>query len=132
MTTNNKYGLESTDVNRRIGNPDGTHPPADHMSDKMLTDEQCDAIIVQWCGEPARNEVRRSIERTLVAAGHAAGATAERSRLLPVLVELQRAYVNVLQNGRDEIVFLGGECDSLDKMISDDPALAAARKAIEE
>lgn len=48
------------------------------------------------------------------------------------LRDLMRAYVGTLENARDRIIFLGGDCDSLDKMVSGDPALRAAREALEQ
>ncbi len=45
---------------------------------------------------------------------------------------LYRAYVGTLENGRDRIIFLGGECDSLERMEEGDPALIRARAALAE
>ncbi|WP_342617186.1 hypothetical protein [Rhodoferax sp. GW822-FHT02A01] len=50
--------------------------------------------------------------------------------LLTALKDLRRAYVNLLETGRDRILFLGGECDPLDKMVEGDPYLRAAVDAI--
>ncbi len=47
------------------------------------------------------------------------------------LKELSHAYVNLLEIGRDRIVSLGGECDSVEKMESGDPALIQARAVIQ-
>lgn len=46
------------------------------------------------------------------------------------LRSLIRAYVNLLESGRDRIVSLGGECDPVDKMEANDPALIAAKAAL--
>ena len=43
---------------------------------------------------------------------------------------LYRAYVNTLESGRDRIISLGGDCDSVDRMEEGDPALIRARAAI--
>lgn len=43
---------------------------------------------------------------------------------------LIRAYVNLMEAGRDRIVFLGGECDTVDKMEASDPALREAKAAL--
>lgn len=46
------------------------------------------------------------------------------------LKDLSRAYVNLLEVGRDRITSLGGECDSVEKMESGDPALIAAKAVL--
>lgn len=40
---------------------------------------------------------------------------------------LMFAYVNTLESGRDRILSLGGQCDPVDVMEANDPALRAAR-----
>lgn len=50
--------------------------------------------------------------------------------LLAELKALSRAYVSLMEAGRDRIVMLGGDCDPMDKMEGDDPALRSARAAI--
>ena len=50
--------------------------------------------------------------------------------LLAELKNLHRAYVNLLESGRDRIVALGGDCDPVDRMEQDDPHLRAAKAAI--
>jgi hypothetical protein len=50
--------------------------------------------------------------------------------LLAELKCLSRAYVSLMEAGRDRIVLLGGECDPVDKMEGDDPNLRSARAAI--
>jgi len=50
--------------------------------------------------------------------------------LLSELVKLRRAYVNLLEAGKDRITSLGGECDPVDMMERSDPALTSARAAI--
>lgn len=49
---------------------------------------------------------------------------------LDALTVLYRGYVNTLENGRDRIISLGGQCDSLEKMETSDPWLISARAAI--
>jgi len=46
------------------------------------------------------------------------------------LKHLMRGYVSTLEVARDRILFLGGECDQLERMIHGDPYLIAARAAI--
>lgn len=49
---------------------------------------------------------------------------------LDALRALYRAYVQLLESGRDRIVSLGGDCDPVERMESGDPALHAARAVI--
>ena len=58
-------------------------------------------------------------------------AFAEReARLVGALEALYRGYVRTLENGRDRITFLGGECDPVDRMESGDPVLIEARATL--
>lgn len=50
--------------------------------------------------------------------------------LLEELNQMIRAYVRLLEAGRDRIRDLGGECDGIDKMEADDPNLRAAKAVI--
>lgn len=43
---------------------------------------------------------------------------------------LYRAYVSLLEAGRDRIMSLGGTCDTVEVMENGDPALIAAREAL--
>jgi hypothetical protein len=52
--------------------------------------------------------------------------------LLANLTNLQRAYVNLLETGRDKIIALGGECDPVDVMERNDPYLKDSRAAIKK
>ena len=52
--------------------------------------------------------------------------------LLDELRKLRRAYVNLLEGGRDRILQLGGDCDPLDAMASSDPYLRSAAAAIDK
>jgi hypothetical protein len=60
----------------------------------------------------------------------AAQATAKRLR--KGLTDLGRAYVRLLEIGRDRIMDLGGACDPVDVMEAGDPALRAARALVAE
>jgi len=46
------------------------------------------------------------------------------------LAALIRAYVNLLETGRDRIIAAGGDCDSVENMERSDPHLRAARAAL--
>lgn len=50
--------------------------------------------------------------------------------LLKALKDLSRAYVRLLESGRDRIMALGGDCDPVDVMERGDPYLANAKEAI--
>lgn len=54
----------------------------------------------------------------------------QNNALRDALGDLIRGYVNMMENGRDRIVFLGGDCDSVDAMEASDPWLKAARAAL--
>lgn len=54
----------------------------------------------------------------------------ERDRLRQALKDLAHAYVNLLESGRDRIVSLGGDCDSVEVMERGDPYLKKAREAL--
>lgn len=51
-------------------------------------------------------------------------------RLLAELKNLSRAYVSLMEAGRDRIIMLGGDCDSVDRMEEGDPSLRSARAVI--
>jgi len=51
-------------------------------------------------------------------------------RLISAIKNLRRAYVNMLENGRDRIVSLGGQCDPVDVMEMNDPHLRDADAAM--
>lgn len=55
---------------------------------------------------------------------------AQRDSLRIELKALYLAYVRLLESGRDRITSLGGDCDPVDVMEAQDPALQAARAAI--
>lgn len=50
--------------------------------------------------------------------------------LLDELKNLRRAYVNLLETGRDRILSLGGQCDDVTTMEASDPYLRDASAAI--
>lgn len=50
--------------------------------------------------------------------------------LLTALKGLYRAYVVLLENGRDRIVSLGGQCDIVTVMEDNDPVLIRVRAVI--
>jgi hypothetical protein len=54
----------------------------------------------------------------------------ERERLRAALKDLIRQYVNMLESARDQIIALGGDCDSVDVMERGDPYLRKAREAL--
>lgn len=54
----------------------------------------------------------------------------QRDGLLAALEKMNRAYVILLESGRDRIRDLGGECDGIDVMERNDPNLRESRAAI--
>lgn len=52
------------------------------------------------------------------------------NHLLKALKDLSRAYVRLLESGRDRIMALGGDCDPVDVMERGDPYLMQAKEAI--
>ena len=56
--------------------------------------------------------------------------TKQRDELLAALEKMNRAYVNLMENARDRIIMLGGDCDPVDVMERSDPNLRESRAAI--
>lgn len=52
-------------------------------------------------------------------------------KLIDELRKLTRAYVSLLETGRDRIIAHGGTCDSVEEMERGDPALSRAKMAID-
>jgi hypothetical protein len=55
--------------------------------------------------------------------GQIATLRKERDELREALRRLYRGYVVTLENGRDRIITLGGDCDPVDRMEREDPLL---------
>ncbi|EPM1620591.1 hypothetical protein L4P92_001751 [Pseudomonas aeruginosa] len=67
----------------------------------------------------------------LIPAGAANGELlATAPELLNELKSLYRAYVRLLEAGHDRILSLGGDCDPVDKMESEDQNLRSAQAVI--
>lgn len=71
-----------------------------------------------------------SLERNKPLGDQLVDALNQRYELLAALKTMNRAYVNLLQNGRDRITMLGGECDPVDVMEANDPNLRESRAAV--
>lgn len=54
----------------------------------------------------------------------------QRDELLEALKRLRLDYVNLLEDGRDRIIALGGTCDPVDVMEARSPAIRSANAAI--
>lgn len=50
--------------------------------------------------------------------------------LLTALKDLRRAYINLLESGRDRIIAIGGTCDPVDVMEANDPWLREVTQVI--
>ena len=50
--------------------------------------------------------------------------------LRDALNKMNRAYVNLIENARDRIIALGGDCDPVDMMERDDPNLRESKEAL--
>lgn len=57
---------------------------------------------------------------------------AEIARLRQATKDLMRAYVNLMETGRDRIIESGGQCDPVDVMERRDPYLRQARDAMDD
>lgn len=80
--------------------------------------------LIADIGSPAYIADREAHTDTIIANGSAA------PELLDELKALRRAYVNLLESGRDRIIDLGGTCDPVDVMERNDPALRSSFAAI--
>lgn len=56
--------------------------------------------------------------------------TRQHDELLEALEKMNRAYVGLMENGRDRIIALGGDCDPVDVMERSDPHLRESRAVI--
>jgi hypothetical protein len=61
---------------------------------------------------------------------YSAPADGQAALLVRALKDLIRAYVSLLETGRDRIIMHGGQCDSVDVMEAADPFLREARAAL--
>lgn len=55
----------------------------------------------------------------------------EVERLRTLLRSMTCSYREAITNGHDRIVFLGGKCDSPEKMLNDNPSYSRAWEALE-
>lgn len=55
----------------------------------------------------------------------------EVDKLRTLLRSMTCSYREAITNGHDRIVFLGGECDSPERMLNDNPSYAKAWEALE-
>ena len=69
-------------------------------------------------------------EEDAVTAWNTRTPAAEAERLRAALKDLYAGYVRTIEIGRERIVELGGDCDPVDRMVSGDPTLIAARAAL--
>jgi hypothetical protein len=90
------------------------------------TKEQIKALADQFTCHP----VSRSIDEIGMAGGMLIDLLKQRDELLAALEKMNRAYVGLMENGRDRIIMLGGDCDQVDVMERNDPNLCEIRATI--
>ena len=71
--------------------------------------------------------VSRIIMNSIENEVRAEAAEAKLAEAVEEMKALDQAYVNLLESGRDRIIFFGGTCDPVDVMEGKDPALRRAR-----
>lgn len=107
------------------------------MSDRYMNDMACGIEPEREGDEPTLEQWRarcRELWTDNIGLRHALDMCVDRGSYDMVrdgLRTLCRAYVNLLEVGRDRIVSLGGECDSVEKMETGDPALIAAKALLQ-
>lgn len=82
--------------------------------------------------DKTRAEVWADMVETMApgAAAELRRLSASEAALLDGLCNLRRAYVRLMENGRDRIRMLGGECDPVDQMEELDPNMIEASDLI--
>jgi|GEM_PF-5196041 len=123
----------------------------ERLRNRMLACEETAEANAKACAEALtklaeRNALLRRAEGHLRMAGYAnmaddigrvlsgsaePSAPVERDDLVELLREMTSAYRSTVQAGYGRITSLGGDCDSVDKMLADFPAYAKARAALE-
>ena len=97
-----------------------------------------------WQVKPSNNEITNAdhgrLPFAIVAGYFLIGATYENGKdarliaaapdLLDELKKLRRAYVSLLETGRDRIIQYGGQCDSVEAMEAADPYLKSSSAVI--
>jgi len=87
--------------------------------------------LLKGCYETTKDFVKSSTAPATIAALAAAIADMEsKEKLVYAMKNLDRAYVSLLEAGRDRIISLGGDCDAVSKMEASSPELRAARESI--
>lgn len=110
-----------TDMDMPLPEPDGSaevnkqpHPGGGYEYDEV--DAWSEPLVRAYARAYAAAEVAKEREKS--------------DAMRAALINLRRAYVRLMENGRDRIRMLGGECDPVDKMEQADPALRDAAAAI--
>ena len=80
------------------------------------------AIVYDESGDEVADDGYQAMELAKI--------TQQCDELLAALKEMQTAYVRLLECGKDRIESLGGQCDSLDFMVSHDGSLSMVEKVI--
>ena len=81
-----------------------------------------------WLQNHNRKLTQDAIDEALME--YIAHVEQQRDELLAALEKMNRAYVGLMENARDRIIMLGGDCDPVDVMERSDPNLRESRAAI--
>lgn len=88
--------------------------------DQFIGDDEKAAVSCMDCGASSG---KRAFKSDAANAWNARPST-------DAMHDLRRGYLTLLENARDRIIFLGGECDTLARMIEADTYLRAADAAL--
>lgn len=81
-----------------------------------------------WLQNHNRKLTQDAIDEALME--YIAHVEKQRNELLAALELMNRAYVNLMENGRDRIIMLGGDCDPVEVMERGDLNLQESRTTI--
>ena len=90
----------------------------------------CEGVDTDLLNAAGDGILKKSLNKTSELHAMVKALEAQRDELLAALKNLRRAYVNLLESGRDRILLLGGQCDPVDVMEASDPNLRDSRAAL--
>lgn len=92
------------------------------LAKEMRDEEGCVTESDQLVEQAAERLDSQTVEITVL--------KKQNDELLSALEKMNRAYVGLMENGRDRIIMLGGDCDPIDVMERSDPNLRESHAAI--